>query len=109
MSDIAEGLGGAVEGSLLGRAVEPEHGGKGLPTGEEGTCLNCGSELGDGPYCQNCGQKSHVHRTLTAILHDLIHGVPRFTFGVRALRKGWQITRGRPFHRHEALGETWRC
>lgn len=25
--------------------------------------------------CRNCGQEAHVHRTLSAILHDLIHGV----------------------------------
>jgi uncharacterized protein DUF3667 len=70
-----EGVGEAVTGGMLARAVEPE-------TGEDGhtrelNCLNCGAELG-GPYCHRCGQKGHVHRTLTAFWHDLAHGVLHF-------------------------------
>ncbi|MEM7780778.1 MAG: DUF3667 domain-containing protein [Pseudomonadota bacterium] len=75
MSDIAEGIGTAIEGSLVGKAVEPDGSGEG-PAGERGdTCLNCGADLNGAAYCHNCGQKSHVHRSLTAIFHDLIHGV----------------------------------
>lgn len=37
-------------------------------------CLNCGSTL-QGKYCCQCGQKAHVHRSLSAIGHDLAHGV----------------------------------
>ncbi|MEO1489638.1 MAG: DUF3667 domain-containing protein, partial [Pseudomonadota bacterium] len=37
-------------------------------------CANCGAQL-TGPYCNQCGQKANVHRTLTAIGHDLMHGV----------------------------------
>lgn len=74
MSDIVEGLGGAVEGALAGRAVEPAHGEAGSEGGHHGPCLNCGVEP-LGTYCQNCGQQVHVHRTLSAIGHDLLHGV----------------------------------
>ena len=74
MSDIVEGLGGAVEGALAGRAVEPAHGEAGREGGHHGPCLNCGAEP-LGTYCQNCGQQVHVHRTLSAIGHDLLHGV----------------------------------
>jgi len=28
-----------------------------------------------GPHCHFCGQKAHVHRSIAAIGHDLIHGV----------------------------------
>lgn len=73
MSDIAEGLGGAVEGALLGGAVEPEHGKSGATVGD-GVCQNCGAQP-LGKYCQNCGQKVHIHRTLAALGHDLLHGV----------------------------------
>ena len=74
MSDIADGLGVAIEGSLSAKAVEPATGGAaGAPTGET-ECANCGAPL-TGPYCNQCGQKAHVHRTLTAIGHDLMHGV----------------------------------
>ncbi|MBV7265936.1 DUF3667 domain-containing protein [Erythrobacter ani] len=74
MNDITEGIGSAIEGALAGKAVEPsrgEFGDGGLGVSE---CLNCG-ERPLGSYCQNCGQKQHVHRTLSAIGHDLIHGV----------------------------------
>ena len=69
-----EGAGDAITGGLIARAVEPA-------TGEsetrEGNCLNCGAELA-GAYCHRCGQQGHVHRTLTAFWHDLLHGVLHF-------------------------------
>lgn len=73
MSDIAEGLGAAIEGSLAAKAVEPRAGSANEALAET-ECANCGAPL-TGPYCNQCGQKAHVHRTLTAIAHDLIHGV----------------------------------
>ena len=72
MSDIAEGLGAAIEGSLAANAVDPSNGAAG--SGEAGECANCGF-VGSGAFCSNCGQKRHVHRTLGAIGHDLMHGV----------------------------------
>ena len=39
-----------------------------------GGCLNCGTAL-VGPHCHECGQSAHVHRTVTAWWHDLVHGV----------------------------------
>ena len=71
MSGI-DGVGDAVTGGLLARTVEPQ---AGEAAGESDThCRNCGAEL-TGPYCRMCGQKGHVHRTITAIGHDLVHGV----------------------------------
>ena len=71
MVDV-EGVGEAVTGGMIARAVEPQ---AGEGTGQvEGRCLNCGTEL-VGPHCHNCGQKGHVHRTLTAWWHDFLHGV----------------------------------
>ena len=43
----------------------------------ESACLNCGARL-VGEYCHACGQKAHVHRTLGAFGHDLLHGVFHF-------------------------------
>lgn len=43
----------------------------------EGCCLNCGTVL-VGTHCHACGQRAHVHRTLGAFLHDLVHGVLHF-------------------------------
>src|SRR6478672_614259 len=68
-----EAIGDAVTGSVLGRAIEPSAGE--APDGhtQETNCLNCGASL-TGPYCSACGQHAHVHRTLTAFFHDLLHG-----------------------------------
>ncbi len=72
-----EAVGDAVTGGLVGRAVEPNTG-----VGDDGhthetACLNCGARLA-GEYCHDCGQHAHVHRTLTAFLHDFLHGVLHF-------------------------------
>ena len=75
MNEI-EGIGEAVTGGLAARAVEPAAGeakGHDAP----GNCLNCGGALA-GPYCHLCGQQGHVHRTLGAFWHDLLHGVLHF-------------------------------
>jgi hypothetical protein len=76
MNEIVEAAGTFAEGSLLGRAVEPGTG-EGDRHARETTCLNCGAPL-DGPFCRMCGQRGHVHRTLGAFLHDLLHGVFHF-------------------------------
>lgn len=76
MSDIAEGIGGAIEGALTGRAVEPKNGegnAESAPLPPE-ECANCGA-ITTSAYCPQCGQKREVHRSLRAIGHDLIHGV----------------------------------
>jgi len=76
MSDITEGLGSAVEGALVSRAVEPNHGEKGADgdASLDGVCLNCGATPA-GHFCQQCGQSTHTHRSIAAIGHDLMHGV----------------------------------
>ena len=72
-----EAVGDAVTGGIVGRAVEPKAGE--APDGhtDETKCLNCGAPL-SGPYCHECGQQAHVHRTLTAFFHDFLHGVLHF-------------------------------
>ncbi|WP_251567098.1 DUF3667 domain-containing protein [Erythrobacter sp. 3-20A1M] len=88
-----EDLGGAVEGGLIARAVEPEAGEAKDGHTHENRCLNCGTPL-IGPYCNECGQRAHVHRTLGAFFHDLVHGVFHFegklwrTLPAIALRPG---------------------
>lgn len=73
MDNGIEGLGAAITGGLAARAVESDHGEGGSDHGET-HCSNCSTEL-IGRHCHFCGQKKHVHRSIAAIGHDLIHGV----------------------------------
>jgi hypothetical protein len=70
-----EGIGEAVTGGMIARSVEPAAGeAAGHRTGE---CLNCATPL-TGDYCHRCGQQAHVHRTMSAFWHDLLHSVLHF-------------------------------
>ena len=73
-----EAVGDAVTGAMMGRAVEANAGELGADGHtHERNCLNCGALL-TGDFCHACGQHAHVHRTLTAFFHDLLHGVLHF-------------------------------
>jgi hypothetical protein len=77
---VASGLADIATGGLIALTVEPaadsparaEEGHT-----HEGACLNCGTPL-IGPHCHACGQRAHVHRTISAFFHDLLHGVLHF-------------------------------
>ena len=71
-----EAVADAMTGGVLGRAVEPGAG-EGDGHTHEANCLNCGAQL-TGPFCHQCGQHAHVHRTLSAFFHDFLHGVLHF-------------------------------
>ena len=78
MTSGGEIIGDIAQGAMLSRAAEPEHG----EAGDDGhthesACLNCGTGL-IGSHCHACGQAAHVHRTLGAFFHDLLHGVFHF-------------------------------
>jgi hypothetical protein len=74
MNGIGEGIGAAIEGGLLARAVEPAHGEVSGAAHAPSHCANCGAAIA-GHYCSECGQKAHIHRSLAAIGHDIMHGV----------------------------------
>ncbi|MBT2189170.1 DUF3667 domain-containing protein [Sphingobium nicotianae] len=75
MTSGLEAAADAATGAVIASAVEPGHG----ETGHAGhdACLNCGTVLA-GPFCQTCGQNSHLHRTIAGFAHDLLHGVFHF-------------------------------
>ena len=79
LGGMAAGLGDAATGAVIARAIEPAASGDVAADGHthEGACLNCGTVLA-GPHCHGCGQRAHVHRTLGAFAHDLLHGVLHF-------------------------------
>lgn len=79
MNDI-EAIGELAQGGLIARAVEPaagESARSGDGHTQERACLNCGTAL-IGAHCHSCGQQAHVHRTIGAFLHDLVHGALHF-------------------------------
>ncbi len=76
MPDL-EAIGDAITGGLVGGAVEPGAGEAADGHTHERNCLNCGTALA-GDYCFHCGQRAHVHRTLSAFWHDLVHGAFHF-------------------------------
>jgi hypothetical protein len=73
-----DGIGDAVTGGMLARAVEP-NAGEARDDGhtQERNCLNCGAPL-SGAYCAACGQKAHVHRSLRAFMGDFVAGILNF-------------------------------
>lgn len=82
MDDVGDVVGTAIEGGLYARAVG--RGAETIPSGKghaghfgESTCLNCGAGL-TGPFCHECGQEAHLHRTVGALFHDLLHGALHF-------------------------------
>jgi hypothetical protein len=72
-----DGIGDAVTGAMLARAVEPDAGEANDGHTHEKACLNCGTPL-TGAYCSACGQKAHVHRSLRAFMGDFVAGVLNF-------------------------------
>lgn len=73
-----EGIGEAVTGGLLARAIEPEAGEVGTDGHtHERNCLNCGCRL-VGDFCHCCGQKAHVHRSLRAFMGDFLASLVNF-------------------------------
>lgn len=80
IGDISGAVGDAVTGAAVAGAVEPAADGVKPADEDTGTgtaCLNCGTAI-IGNHCHHCGQKAHIHRTLTAFMHDLVHGVLHF-------------------------------
>ena len=82
MSGSGEPSGDLVQSGLIARAATPSHGDG--TRGEAGdgpihaaACLNCRTAL-IGTHCHSCGQPAHVHKTLRAFFHDLVHGVFHF-------------------------------
>jgi len=74
MGDFGDSIGTAIEGGLLGRAVEPRAGEAADHAAGPVTCANCQTVF-SGNFCPECGQKAHIHRSLAAIGHDIMHGV----------------------------------
>lgn len=69
-----DAAGGAATAGILAGAIE-------RPTGHagdaEGNCTDCGQAV-EGKFCSNCGQPTHVHRSLLHLGEEMLHGVLHF-------------------------------
>ena len=69
-----DAVGGTATGGLIASTFEK-------PTGQAGephnVCADCGTET-IGRFCHNCGNASHIHRTLLHLFEELLHGVMHF-------------------------------
>lgn len=72
-----EAAGDLITGGLVAGAIERESRTRALGEEHHALCLNCGTGL-LGAHCHRCGQPEHVHRSLSAIWHDIAHGVLHF-------------------------------
>jgi hypothetical protein len=77
MSEAGDGIGSLATGALWARTVERVSGAAHGEYAEGGDCANCGAHR-VGAYCHVCGQLGHVHKNLTALVHDIAHGVFHF-------------------------------
>lgn len=77
MSMDLEPAGALATAGLVAKTIEGDAGktGHGVAVGER--CKNCNAQLA-GPYCHQCGQFSHVHRSLLHLLEELVHGILHF-------------------------------
>lgn len=74
MADEIEALGGLATGALIAGSIDRDRGNVG---DVHAACLNCGTRL-HGRFCETCGQPAHVHRTLSHVFEEFLHGVLHF-------------------------------
>ncbi|UPT64409.1 MAG: DUF3667 domain-containing protein [Hyphomonadaceae bacterium JAD_PAG50586_4] len=74
MSGELEAAGALATAGLAASAIEGRdpHGGA-----HDGKCANCGAEI-VGPFCAQCGQASHPHRSLVHVVEEFLHGILHF-------------------------------
>ena len=74
MSDQIEAAGALVTAGLAATALD-------RPASSDGahgtTCANCGTAL-TGPFCSQCGQRAHLHRSIGDVFHEFLHGITHF-------------------------------
>ncbi|MEJ0059669.1 MAG: DUF3667 domain-containing protein [Terricaulis sp.] len=73
MSGELEAAGAAATAGLVAGAIE----GREAHGREGGACANCGAVL-QGHYCHICGQPAHVHRSLSHLVEETLHGLFHF-------------------------------
>ncbi len=74
MADEIEAAGALATAGLAARALDhPASPGGAHPA----HCANCGAALA-GPFCGQCGQRAHLHRSVGDVIHEFVHGITHF-------------------------------
>jgi ribosomal protein L37E len=76
MEGHGEAAADIITGGVIARAIEPDAGAADSH-GAHDKCRNCGTALA-GAYCSACGQPAHLHRSLSSLGHEILHGVFHF-------------------------------
>ena len=76
--DSIEAAGGLITGGLIAKLLSRRESRRN-ETAEEhpGVCSDCGAPV-TGKYCSECGQPTHVHRSLLHLGEEMLHGVLHF-------------------------------
>lgn len=77
MSLDLEPAGALATAGLVAKEIEGDAGKAARVAHVSDRCANCSAQLA-GPYCHQCGQMGHVHRSLLHLLEELVHGIYHF-------------------------------
>ena len=86
MSEELEALGAAATAGLAAAAMENTRASahkEDAHVAAHEACANCGAAV-TGKYCAQCGQSTHIHRSLFHMVEELLHGM--FHFDTKAWR-----------------------
>jgi len=76
--DSLEAAGGLITGGLIAKLLSRRENRRYQSTEDHsGVCSDCGATV-SGKYCSECGQPTHVHRSLLHLGEEMLHGVLHF-------------------------------
>lgn len=76
--DSLEAAGGLITGGLIAKLLSRRENRRNeVAQDRPGVCSDCGAPV-TGKYCSECGQPTHVHRSLLHLGEEMLHGVLHF-------------------------------
>jgi hypothetical protein len=74
MTDQIEAAGALATAGLAATALDAPSAGD---AAHGQSCANCAAPLA-GPFCAQCGQRAHLHRSVGDVFHEFLHGITHF-------------------------------